>query len=113
MIFVTRIEMVSLTEIPPPCFLTSGFIQRQYPLLQFMFSLLCFPYDSHIEDRKRSYSGTRQRRLLMVVIWSCLVLRGRIHLSHHYGSMFYNLPPSLRPFCLLLFLRHKVPHPRS
>src|SRR5258705_5457317 len=60
MIFVTRIETVSLAEIPPPCFLTSGFIQRQYPLYD-----LCFPpyVFTLLEDKKTIILGQRRRRL--------------------------------------------------
>src|SRR5882724_2126729 len=60
MIFVTRIETVSLAEIPPPCFLTSGFIQRQYPLHDLCF----YPYVfTLLEYRKRSYWAKTKRRL--------------------------------------------------
>src|SRR5258707_10873510 len=59
MIFVTRIETVSLAEIPPPCFLTSGFIQCQYPLTTYVSLLMHFTHRIY----KRSYIGRRQRRL--------------------------------------------------
>src|SRR5882724_145244 len=104
MIFVTRIETVSLAEIPPPCFLTSGFIQRQYPLNDLCFSSLCL---SHIEDRKQSYSGQDKEDYLMVVVWSSLILWSWIHLSSHNSGMLHDLPSSPQPFRLLLLLSHE------
>src|SRR5882724_1936826 len=44
------------------------------PHSRLMLSLLCFPYDSHIEDRKRSYWEQDKEDYLMVVIWSSLIL---------------------------------------
>src|SRR5258705_12720916 len=107
MIFVTRTETVSLAEIPPPCFLTSGFIQRQYPLHN-----LCFPsyVFTLLEYRKTIILGQDKEDYLKVIVWSRLILRGRIHLSSHNRGVLHDLPSSPRPFCLLLLLSREVPH---
>src|SRR5258705_464813 len=110
MISETRTETVSLAEIPPPCFLTSGFIQCQYTPLMTYVSLLMF---SLIEIRKQSYLEDDEEDYLLVVLWSRFVLRSWIHLSSHYCGVLHDFPSSLRPFHLLLFLRCEVPHSRS
>src|SRR5258705_3511037 len=101
MIFVTRTKTVSLTEIPPPCFLTSGFIQHQYPLHD-----LCFPpyVFTLLEYRKQLYCGQDEEDYLLVVVWSRLILWGRIHLRSYYSRMLDDLPSSPRPFRLLFLL---------